>query len=197
MRAFLDKLWNRMPPAIRLLAVSTLAALLLRGFILEVYRVRSNSMFPTIPKDSLVVSSRARYNVYLPMTNFSLINIGEPARADVVAFTLPDTPGTTFVKRVVAIGGDRLEIKEGKLWINDVALEYAPVKDSAYFYETLSASIKYTVSLDEAQNYGPIDVPEGHFFALGDNREKSVDSREWGPIPYRYLKGKISVLWGA
>ncbi|MCB9254660.1 MAG: signal peptidase I [Bdellovibrionaceae bacterium] len=181
----------------RILLVSTLGALMLRGFILEIYRVRSDSMSPSIPKDSLVVSSRARYNVYLPMTNFSLINVGSPARSDVVAFTLPDSPGTTFVKRVVAIGGDRLEIKEGKLWINDVALEYSPVADTGYFYESLSSSIKYTVSLEQAQNYGPIDVPEGHFFALGDNREKSVDSREWGPIPYRYLKGKISILWGA
>lgn len=197
MRAFFDKLWNRLTPVTRILLVSTLGALMLRGFILEIYRVRSDSMSPSIPKDSLVVSSRARYNVYLPMTNFSLINVGSPARSDVVAFTLPDSPGTTFVKRVVAIGGDRLEIKEGKLWINDVALEYSPVADTGYFYESLSSSIKYTVSLEQAQNYGPIDVPEGHFFALGDNREKSVDSREWGPIPYRYLKGKISILWGA
>ncbi|MFM8269398.1 MAG: signal peptidase I [Pseudomonadota bacterium] len=159
--------------------VATLTALTVRLFIVEDFRISSNSMSPNLLKGDLILVSKSAFNLRLPFSSFELFRTGKPNRSDIVAFSVPEQGTDTYVKRIVALGGDRVEIKDGVLWINGEMAQG----------ENLPKDEKVLA------DYGPVDIPADHFFALGDNRSDSVDSRVWGPIPYSCLKGKVALVW--
>lgn len=178
--------------------LSTLFALSIRLFLIEDYRITSNSMAPTLFKGDLVLVYKAAFNLRLPYSNFELLRTGTPQRSDIVAFSLPDEPSQAFIKRIIAVGGDKVEIKEGELWINSTKLEYQTIGSAQdQFQEEFPSGKRNLVSLNKEslKNYGPIDIPSGHFFVLGDNRNESIDSRIWGPLPVSCLKGKLAWTW--
>jgi signal peptidase I len=164
---------------IKAFVIATVTALTVRLFIIEDYRIASDSMQPGLLKGDLILVSKAAFNLRLPFSNFELARTGAPKRSEVVAFTVPDQGADTFIKRVVALAGDKIEIKDGVLWLNGNAQEE---NDSIIGKEAMA-------------NYGPVDVPAEHFFVLGDNRSESIDSRQWGPIPYSCLKGRVALVW--
>lgn len=177
--------------------VSTVTALSLRLFILEDYRISSESMKPTLLSGDLVLVSKSAFNLRFPFTSFELVRTGTPKHSDVVAFTIPDSGVETYIKRVVAVEGDRVEIRNGLLWINNIPASYLPSGSNETVIESAGTGKEYPVYLGkmETYNYGPVDIPKDHFFALGDNREESLDSRLWGPIPYSCLKGRVALVW--
>lgn len=160
---------------LKVFLLATFIALLVRAFIIENYRISSESMLPTYPKNRWVFVNKLAYNIRIPFSTFEIAHISDPTYDEVVAFTLPNRGRETFIKRVVGLSGDRIAIKQGKLFVNDV-----PVTPN---YPVLS--------MESSKDYGPIVVPKNHFFALGDNRSESIDSRVWGPIPISYLKGRL------
>ena len=178
---------------IPVIVVAIVVAVALRAFFLEGFRIISSSMEPGLLLGDLVFVSKLTFGLHMPFSNYELVKIRRPERFEVVAFSHPDVSGRTVVKRVVATENDKVSIVNGVLKIND---------DSA-FYRTLSGEIReeirgasYPVYLDvNTQDFGPVDVPKGHFFVLGDNRVESRDSRHWGPIPFSLLKGKVSIVW--
>lgn len=182
--------------ALKSFLIATLVALGTRFFIFEQFRISSNSMSPNLLKGDLVLVSKSAFSTKLPFTSIELFQTGQPARSDIVAFSVPERGTDTYVKRIVALGGDRVEIKEGVLWINGEMAQYMETSDSE-IEESWPA--KNTYRIKKAENpmpdYGPVDIPKGYFFALGDNRLDSVDSRTWGPIPYSCLKGKVALIW--
>lgn len=179
------------------LVVATVAALFFRFIILEDYRISSDSMYPTLLSGDLVFVSKSAFNIRLPFSSYQVASVRSPRRSEVVAFTLPERGLDTFVKRVVAIEGDRVSIQDGVLFINDVAAVYQPLKAGETQSMEKTEWGNYPVHFDKLKlkNYGPVDVPKNHFFALGDNREDSVDSRTWGPVPYSCLKGRVALVW--
>lgn len=183
---------------IKAFLIATVFALSVRLFLVEDYRITSHSMEPTILKGDLVLVFKAAFNLRLPFSNFELLRTGTPQRGDIVALSLPDEPYLSFIKRVVGVGGDRIEIREGELWVNNTPLQYQNSQNGTHEYEErFPSGSRNLVSLNKQalKNYGPIGIPESHFFVLGDNRNESVDSRIWGPLPLSCLKGKLVWSW--
>lgn len=188
---------------INLFLIATATALLVRLFVIEDYRIASNSMFPNLKTGEFIFVSKSAFNIKLPFSAYELIKFSSPQRSEIVAFSLPEKNNITYVKRVVAVAGDRVEIKSGNLYVNGEIAKYQDVPASndrqiaqaqgSIQLEQLGSENPYKIQIekDKLPNYGPIDIPPHHFFALGDNRVESVDSRFWGPVPYSCLKGKV------
>lgn len=187
---------------IKLFLISTVSALLVRLFVVEDYRIVSNSMFPNLETGKLILVSKSSFSLKLPFSSYEIIKFARPKRAEIVAFSLPEKSNVTYVKRIVAVAGDRVEIKEGNLYVNGALAQTKPESsslreiassDKNIQTEQIAESAPYTISIEPEKlpNYGPVDVPPNHFFALGDNRTESVDSRSWGPVPYSCLKGRV------
>jgi len=180
----------------RVFVFATLCALFVRLVLLEGFRITSGSMYPTLFAGDLVFVSKSAFNIHVPFSNFALITLRAPERGEVVVFSLPDQSLETMVKRVVASEGDRVAFQDGTLYVNDVAAQYQPLKSRPLYVEKFPWS-SYPVQKPEQapKDFGPVEVPKGHFFALGDNRTDSVDSRVWGPIPNSCLKGRVALVW--
>jgi signal peptidase I len=179
--------------------IATFVALFLRLAVVENFRITSESMSPALQPGDLVLVSKYHFNLHLPFSTYEVARFRDPRRGEVVAFSLPDRGMETFVKRVVAIGGDKVALKGGILVVNGVPARYLvpPAASPDTVFEVVDG-VRYPIrraDLRMEKDYGPVDVPTGHFFALGDNRAESNDSRTWGPIPYSCLQGKVEVVW--
>lgn len=181
-------------------AIATVVALLIRLFLIENFRISSDSMFPNLLNGDLVFVSKYDFNLHLPFSTYEIIHFRSPRRSEVVAFTLPDHGTETYVKRVVAVEGDSIAIQKGVVVVNGTPVRYAPFEATRpvknLVWEELGEGVKYLVEAqDNEKDYGPVNVPNGQFFALGDNRKESGDSRVWGPIPCSCLKGRVALVW--
>jgi signal peptidase I len=158
----------------------TIAALGVRLFVFENYRVVSESMFPNLLEGDFVGVSKFNFNVHVPFSAFELLRLRRPERSEIVMYTVPDHGMASYVQRVVAVEGDRVEIREGILLINGKAARYESEEGSdEIFLEQFPDQPAYRVKRDKGkvENYGPVDIPPGYFFVLGDNRLDTTDSR--------------------
>ena len=187
-----------------------LVVLVLRSFIIEPFRIPSGSMYPTLQIGDFIAVNNFAYGVKLPVTQTTIIPIGEPERGDVVVFKYPDDPDVDYIKRVIGLPGDQVAYVDRTLFINgqvvktDFEGKYHGVDSSAQFNgisvlaETLPSGHTYKVLHDtnkRAHDLPSVTVPEGHYFMVGDNRDHSNDSRYWGFVPERNLKGKAFGIW--
>jgi signal peptidase I len=147
---------------------AVLIALLLRSFVVEAFKIPSGSMIPTLEVGDHIFVSKFIYD------------FRKPERGDVIVFKYPPNPSIDYVKRVVAVAGDRVEIKAGRVWVNGstAAAGEADCPSGAHW----------------ACN-GPTIVPQDHVFVMGDNRNDSEDSRFWGFVPLKLIKGEALVVW--
>lgn len=143
-------------------------------------------------KDTLLVGDHILVNKFIygvknPFTGSTWISIKEPVRGDVIVFKYPRNPSQDFIKRVVGVGGDKIEIKDKKLFVNGSPFEL----QAANFRDP------NIISREEGRrdNVGPITVPKGSLFVLGDNRDNSLDSRFWGFVNLKAVKGKAFMLY--
>jgi len=171
---------RQLKPFFYAFVLATFCALAVRLFFVEDFRISSDSMAPNLLPGDLVFVYKPEFNLRLPFSSLELIRFRRPRRSEVVAFSLPGRGLETFVKRVIGIEGDRVELRKGVLYIN------GQIENEAYRLKRASSYEK---------DYGPVEVPAGYFFALGDNRSESIDSRTWGPVPYSCLKGLVKVVW--
>jgi len=208
-------LWEQ----ISTLAVAVLIALAIRAFVVEPYRIPSGSMFPTLLIGDHLFVNKFVYGIKIPFTRLRLPGLREPERGDVVVFTVakrgpqtfpadrhPELPTEEFVKRIVGIPGDRLEFRDGKLWVNGAPVEARPLAEP--FEDELGRRLHVAeVSVDgrsfrvlddpeiSLREPEPVTVPPGRYFMLGDNRDHSKDSRFWGTVDLADLKGPALVLY--
>jgi len=164
--------------------------------------VPSGSMRPTILEGDVVLVNRLAYDAKLPLTDIRLLPIAEPQRGDVLTFSSP-ADGSRLIKRLVAGPGDRVEMRGNVLSINGQAAVYQPgdtvlepvgawVLGARRSTEQIAGGSRQVQTLEGIQphDFGPLRVPAGHYFMLGDNRDNSADSRVFGPVPRRLLIGR-------
>ena len=166
------------------IGLALLIALAVRSSVVQAFWVPSGSMLPTIQIGDHLFVNKLAYAVKLPMIG-QIAKIGDPQRNDIVVFISPVDHSTDLIKRLVAVAGDTVEIRNKKLFVNGQEVE----DGHANFLDP------HVNSNGPRDNYGPTKVPEGKVFALGDNRDRSYDSRYWGFADVADIKGKATFVY--
>ena len=180
--------------------------LVVRAFLFEAFKIPSGSMENTLLVGDFLFVNKATYGAQIPFTHFRLPALQQPQRGDVVVFIYPVDGKTNFVKRLVGVPGDTLEMRDGVLVRNGVPLRESYVTHSDPDVDPSNEEFRwqrpYLVSTAEARashpsrnNWGPLIVPQRNYFVLGDNRDNSLDSRYWGFVPDSLLKGRPLVVY--
>jgi len=170
--------------------VAAALALAFKGFVFQIYHVPSASMEDTVLAGDYVLVNKFAYGAHGPWGR--LLPYRDLTRGDVVVFRYPPDPDRDFVKRVVGLPGDRVAIEAKNLVVDGhvVTEPWAVHRDARTF------GVDAPPALRVRDRLGPIQIEEGRFFALGDNRDESQDSRFWGPVPLAHLEGRaVVVLW--
>jgi signal peptidase I len=171
--------------------VAAALALTFKGFVFQIFHVPSSSMEDTVLAGDFVLVNKFAYGAHRGPWGRAL-PYRELTRGDVVVFRYPPDPGRDLIKRAVALPDDRVEVDAKVLVVNGVPVgePYTVHRDAATYGREAPASLL------RRDRFGPLAVAAGHFFAMGDNRDESQDSRFWGPAPLAHLEGRaVSVLW--
>ena len=177
--------WRRRHPNIESLAIAFIIAMALRSSIVQAFWVPSGSMLPTIEIGDHIFVNKLAYRARLPWVGTELFETGDLKRGEVIVFVSPVDGKTDLIKRVVAVAGDRVEVRGKKLYVNG---ELADDSNAQF----VDPRVNPTGPRD---NYGPVVVPEGKFFVMGDNRDKSYDSRFWGFADVARIKGRATFVY--
>ena len=167
---------------VEILLVALLLALVIRTFAVQAYRIPSGSMLETLQIGDQLLVNRLAYGFFVPFKDAPLVSWSEPQRGDVIVFEYPRDPSTDFIKRVVAVPGDTVAMKDKILYVNGVKV------DEPYV-------IHGDTTFPQRDNYGPKEVPPGKYFCLGDNRDDSKDSRFWGFVDFNAIQGKAMIIY--
>jgi len=167
--------------------VAIILALFIRSFVVQAFKIPSGSMLPTLQIGDHLLVNKFIYGVKIPMVGTVLIPWKSPARNDVVVFRFPKDRSIDYIKRVVAVAGDTVEMKNKQLYINGEAIT------SPYAHHTNNDIMK--PSAGPRDTMGPVKVPEGKIFVMGDNRDNSYDSRFWGFVDLKDVLGKAFILY--
>jgi signal peptidase I len=197
------------------IGVAVAIALLLRAFVVEAFQIPSGSMIPTLEVGDHIFVSKFAYGLTVPFTNKKIVDLGKPKRGDIIVFKFPLDESTDYIKRVVGLPGDALEMREGDLYVNGhpVPRERVPrpyhYTDSSpqergaqdhegdLWLENLDGTKHETLQNHEggSRDFKRIVVPAGSVFVMGDNRDNSSDSRVWGFVNRDLIKGKALIVW--
>jgi signal peptidase I len=185
-----------------------LMVFLIRSFVAEPFKIPSGSMMPTLLAGDFILVNKFTYGLRLPILNNTLIEINHPKRGDVFVFHYPPEPSIDYIKRVVGVPGDKILYQDKQLYINGQELEINFVDDYQYEssgfnqvhakrYQEQLGDVKHDLLIEEASLSRDFEatVPTGHYFAMGDNRDNSKDSRYWGFVPEQNLVGKAFFIW--
>jgi signal peptidase I len=190
------------------LVVAVILALVLRFFVISAYKIPTSSMVPTLKVGDFIFAYKLPYGVPIPFAGGDRWIAQMPERGDVVVFRYPGHETIHYVKRVVGLPGDRIAIKNKKLYVNDVEVDSKEDTKTAIndlpgneyysvFRETMSNHPHLIIhnNDEDAGSFGPIVVPPQQIFVLGDNRDSSDDSRYWGTVPFKNLEGRVVMVW--
>ena len=186
------------------LAIAILLALFIRTFIVQAFKIPSGSMKPTLIIGDHLLVNKFIYGIRIPIVDRFLIQFKKPKRGDILVFKWPKDESKDFIKRVIGIEGDIIEIRNDILYINGqkVLTEYV----EKYNDNDISEADRYEEYLGDKKHYildqyvkyedfGPITVPENSVFVMGDNRDNSQDSRYWGFVTLNKIKGKALIIY--
>lgn len=173
-------------------------ALTIRFFLIEAYRIPSTAMKPTLEAGDTIFVSKSAFGLRLPGSSRPFLKLSAPQRGDVVIFSTPATPGRDFIKRVIGLPGDRVEIRKNTLLLNDKPLLTTATGDTLCGQETLPDLRSYPVCWEPPlpDDFGPELVPTDSVFVIGDLRSNPVPATQaWKIIPQDSLKGKALWIW--
>ena len=198
------------------IGVAVLIALFLRAFVVEAFKIPSGSMIPTLQVGDHIFVNKFIYGVRVPFTNIKFgMEYRKPERGEVIVFIYPKEPDKDFIKRIVAVEGDTVEVRDNQIFVNGKGVPRSHVAgDCTYedFVEETSQweqrrceawieNVKgnsYTTVYDYnggVHSTRPVTVPKDSVFVMGDNRDNSHDSRYWGFVPFDLIKGKAMLIW--
>jgi len=182
-----EYLKNRLPQIkewAETIIIATLIALFIRSFIVQPFKIPTGSMRETLIEGDRIFVNRFIYGLRIPFTTVRILKFNYPKRGDVIVFNYPEEPKRAFVKRMIAKGGDVVEIKDGKIYVNSEEFDHPCVKNIYYY---------------NRGDYGLIGqkivVPQNSYYVLGDNSRSSRDSRFWGFVDDKYLIGKAFFIY--
>ncbi len=190
-------------------------ALCLRSFVVEAYQIPSGSMIPTLEVGDHIFVKKLIYGVRIPFTELKLATgYRPPRRGEIIVFTHPVGRDEDLIKRVVAVGGDEVELRDNVVYVNGVATAHKDEGERHYYdfdeassqwverdaeaFDSKSGGAEFTTLQDPSlppRGFGPVRVPEGKLFVMGDNRDNSSDSRFWGFVPLNLVRGRAMFVW--
>ena len=172
---------------IEALAVAIVLAMFIRAFVVQAFKIPSESMVNTLLVGDHLLVTKFTYGVRLPFTDITLLRVGDPKHGDIIVFEYPRDRQVDYIKRVIGVPGDVIEGKDNVIYRNgqEVREPYKRLDPKA--------------AVPSMMNFGPVTVPADSYFAMGDNRDHSADSRVWGFVPRDNILGKALVIywsWG-
>ena len=179
--------------------------LLLRSFLFEPFQIPSGSMLPTLKIGDFILVNKFDYGLRLPVLGKTVYEVGQPSRGDVMVFKYPEDPNINFIKRVVGIPGDTVEYRNKVVYLNgamqtltrvvpDGSLVVPPLTEEAS--EQLGdREHRIWRRMTQGRDFPPIQIPEGQYFVMGDNRDNSNDSRVWGFVDDSLIVGRAFAVW--
>jgi signal peptidase I len=178
---------SKLQEYIEAIILAILIAFFIRTFVIQAYKIPSGSMKPTLLIGDHILVSKFNYGVKLPMIRSTLIPIGTPRRGDIVVFIYPEDRSKDFIKRLIGLPGDTIEIRDKKILLNGL-----PWSDA---HGVNVDNLMIPGSVQPRDNFGPVTVPETSLFVMGDNRDESYDSRFWGFVPMKDVLGKALIIY--
>ena len=174
---------SRLRENIEAIVLAIILALFIRTFVLQAFKIPSKSMLETLQVGDHILVNKFIYGIKIPFTNKTLIPISNPDKGDIIVFKFPLDPSIDFIKRVVAVAGDKIEIRNKDVYVNDILQD----QKSAIYTE-------YNFNL-KRDYLAPQIVPENSLFVMGDNRDNSQDSRYWGFVDLSVVKGQAFIIY--
>jgi len=177
---------------IEAILVAVVLALVIRALLVQAFRIPSRSMEDTLLVGDFLLADKITYGAKIPFTDYRLPGLRDPRPGDIIIFQYPRDPKRDFIKRCVAVGGQTVEVRDKALYVDDQRIPDPPRS------KHLRSEIRPR-GMGPRDNYGPFKIPPGALFMMGDNRDDSSDSRYWGALPMKYVKGKALVIywsWG-
>ena len=200
-----------------------LIVFVLRSFLVEPFKIPSGSMIPTLLVGDFILVNKFTYGIRIPVVNKKVIDMGRPQRGDVMVFRYPEDTSVDYIKRVVGVGGDKVEYRDKRLTINGEPVPMRQIEDylakermqfSRRYVEKFGDTEHEILIEDDVPAFVPhsrsfpfagnchyntdgltCTVPPGHYFVMGDNRDSSSDSRVWGFVPDENIVGKAFFIW--
>jgi signal peptidase I len=175
--------------------------LLLRAFVIQAFRIPSESMLDTLLVGDYLFVNKFEYGPKIPFTHVRLPGLRAPHTGDIIVFQYPLDPGKDFIKRCIAVGGQTVELRDKVVYVDgqpSVAADRLAVHRDSFVQPCPPDAPPYPEDAGLRQcrdNFGPFQVPPGRLFMMGDNRENSNDSRFWGTVPMGYVKGRAMFIY--
>lgn len=164
-----------------IIVLAVALALFVRTFFIQAFRIPSESMEDTLLVGDFLFANKLLYGPKLPLIDVRLPAIREPKPGDIIIFRYPNDPKVDYIKRCVAVEGQTVELVDNKLYVDGV------MQDEEF--------TKYVFGSRPDRHFGPFEVPDGHLFMMGDNRDNSADSRAWGPLDKKLVAGKAMFIY--
>lgn len=200
------KIWEN----VKSILIAVFIALFIRTFIIEAFKIPSGSMIPSLLIGDHLFVNKFVYGVKLPFINRTIIKGKKPERGEVVVFRYPRDESKDYIKRVIGVENDEIEIRDRVLYVNGEKIKNKFEGFGEFFEKdcrltrgrimkehigNVEHSIMAQDDLYLFKDFGPVKVKKGHIFVMGDNRDNSSDSRDWGQVPLKNIKGRAMIIW--
>ena len=170
------------------IVVAVLLALVIRAFVVQAFTIPSGSMMDTLLIGDYILVNKFLYGPEIPFTDTHLPGLRDPLRGDVIVFKYPNDETRDFIKRIVAVGGETVQVRDNRVFVNGTAIEEPYVRPGS-IPPSASGHCGYLYACE------PTRVPPGSYFVMGDNRDNSQDSRYWGFVKREKIRGKAFMIY--
>ncbi|HEY7500280.1 MAG TPA: signal peptidase I [Vicinamibacterales bacterium] len=172
------------------IVTAVILALFVRTWVVQAFKIPTGSMENNLLIGDHLLVNKFLYGPTMSAIDRAILPVRDIRRGDIVVFKYPEEPQRDFIKRVIGLPGDKLEVRAKKVYING-----EPLTEPYVHFLTAVSEASEVTSKDVLEHYGPITVPADQYFMMGDNRDNSQDSRYWGYLPRHYVKGKALMIY--
>ena len=173
---------------IEAIVIAVLLALVIRQFAVQAFTIPSGSMMDTLLIGDYILVNKFLYGSEIPLTDVHLPGLRAPEHGDVIVFRYPNDETRDFIKRIIAVGGDTVQVRDNRVWLNGKLIDEPYVRPGS-FRDTAPTHCGYLYGCE------PLVVPAGSYFVMGDNRDNSQDSRYWGFVKRAKIRGKAFLIY--